>query len=427
MEDLVTACDDGRWRRSRIVPRDVRRGAPTFARRPEEDDHLLHVPEPRRLAARLASREGGVFFQRYNGNGVDVEPRLAGHRLLVPALQRLVGARDARPVVGFYGEVKKRRARSSPPATTCTASRSPTRSRSRCCRTASHDYGKDLRIRETAKTIHTRSEKALAWSPIMQPNDAPRGGGAPCVAQTRSATTCAQIYGQTWGTVYDTINYTTTGTLGDWFDSSIGPGRGRDRQRDVVLAPRQEHRVRPAHRAAARRRQQGADLRAPGRDARRRRRARSSPPGARATCRTGGSCATRRAPRPGRKRRTGPDRQVGPQGAGRATAASISRRGATGSSASRVYNGGMRVDVTEANVQGVAPSYVPDANRRPSRCSAVRATTTGRRTTHGDWVDRVAEDFNQSPASTSGRPDRRRQPAAGAGQADGKPVEWRAS
>src|SRR6185436_19650694 len=30
------------------------------------------------------------------------------------------------------------------------------------------------------------------------------------------------IYGQTWGTVYDTINYTTTGALGDWFDSSVG-------------------------------------------------------------------------------------------------------------------------------------------------------------------------------------------------------------
>ena len=33
---------------------------------------------------------------------------------------------------------------------------------------------------------------------------------------------CAQIYGQTWGTVYDTIDYTTTGTLGDWFDSKAG-------------------------------------------------------------------------------------------------------------------------------------------------------------------------------------------------------------
>ena len=30
------------------------------------------------------------------------------------------------------------------------------------------------------------------------------------------------MYGQNWGTVYDTINYTTTGALGDWFDSRVG-------------------------------------------------------------------------------------------------------------------------------------------------------------------------------------------------------------
>src|SRR6185295_12450592 len=43
-----------------------------------------------------------------------------------------------------------------------------------------HDLGKDLRIREAAKTIHRASEKALSWSPIIQPNDAPKGGGVPC-------------------------------------------------------------------------------------------------------------------------------------------------------------------------------------------------------------------------------------------------------
>ena len=87
-----------------------------------------------------------------------------------------------------------------------------------------HDFAKDLRIRETAKTIHRASEKALLWSPIVQPNDAPQGGGAPCVPNVAVGDACAQIYGQTWGTVYDTINYTTTGALGDWFDSSVGLG-----------------------------------------------------------------------------------------------------------------------------------------------------------------------------------------------------------
>ena len=80
-----------------------------------------------------------------------------------------------------------------------------------------------MRIRETAKTIHRASEQALAWSPIVQPNDAPQGGGR-CVPTARWATRARRSTGQTWGTVYDTINYTTTGALGDWFDSSVGLG-----------------------------------------------------------------------------------------------------------------------------------------------------------------------------------------------------------
>jgi hypothetical protein len=84
-----------------------------------------------------------------------------------------------------------------------------------------HDFGKDERIREAAIAIHRNSEQALSWSPIIQPNDAPKGGGVPCSPDVLGEA-CAQIYGQTWGTVYDTIDYTTTGTLGDWFDSKAG-------------------------------------------------------------------------------------------------------------------------------------------------------------------------------------------------------------
>ena len=54
----------------------------------------------------------------------------------------------------------------------------------------------------------------------MQPNDAPPDGG-----ELRPPARRHRLHrdnGQTWGTVYDTINYTTTGALGDWFDSSVG-------------------------------------------------------------------------------------------------------------------------------------------------------------------------------------------------------------
>src|SRR4029078_775393 len=86
-----------------------------------------------------------------------------------------------------------------------------------------HSFGKDESIRRTAIAIHKSSEHALLWSPIVQPNSASQDdSAAPCAPETTVATPCAKIYGQTWRTVYDTINYTTTGALGDWFDSNVG-------------------------------------------------------------------------------------------------------------------------------------------------------------------------------------------------------------
>ena len=85
----------------------------------------------------------------------------------------------------------------------------------------SHDFAKNQRIRETAKSINRAQYEAVKWTPLIQANDEPRGGGPPCVPGALGDA-CAKIYAQTWGTVYDTINYTTTGALGDWFDSTVG-------------------------------------------------------------------------------------------------------------------------------------------------------------------------------------------------------------
>ena len=64
-------------------------------RRAEEDDHLLHLSEPGRVAARLGHRGRSVLpaLQRQRHGR---QPRLAGHRLLVPPVQRPVGAREPR-------------------------------------------------------------------------------------------------------------------------------------------------------------------------------------------------------------------------------------------------------------------------------------------------------------------------------------------
>ena len=82
-----------------------------------------------------------------------------------------------------------------------------------------HDFGKDTRIRETAKLDQPRAvrgDQVVADHPGQRP--AASAAARRCVPGALGDA-CAQIYAQTWGSVYDTINYTTTGALGDWFDS----------------------------------------------------------------------------------------------------------------------------------------------------------------------------------------------------------------
>ena len=204
------------------MPGDVKAGAPTFADVLKKTIIYFTYPNPDGWR-RGSVTEGGAFFQRYNGNGMDINRDWPDIGFSFRPYSGL-SEPESRALSSFFGDVKDSTGKQfaagddlhgQPFADALSYTLLPH---------GKHDYAKDLRIRETAKTIHRASEKALLWSPIVQPNDAPQGGGVPCVPDVAVGETCAQIYGQTWGTVYDTINYTTTGALGDWFDSSIGLG-----------------------------------------------------------------------------------------------------------------------------------------------------------------------------------------------------------
>ena len=71
-----------------------------------------------------------------------------------------------------------------------------------------HDYAKNQRILQTVKGAWADAENRLAWSPLIKPNSAPKDD--------------QRLYGVQWGTVWDTIAYTTTGAFGDWIDSPLG-------------------------------------------------------------------------------------------------------------------------------------------------------------------------------------------------------------
>lgn len=69
-------------------------------------------------------------------------------------------------------------------------------------------YGKNQRVMQTVKGAWKDAENRLAWSPTIKPNDAPADD--------------PRVYGVQYGTIWDTIAYTVTGALGNWIDSPIG-------------------------------------------------------------------------------------------------------------------------------------------------------------------------------------------------------------
>jgi hypothetical protein len=215
LEDLVTAATTGKAT-TPILPTAVKAGAPTFNDVLRKTIIYFTYPNPDGWR-RGSISEGGVFYQRYNGNGVDLNRDWpdVGY-----TFRPYSGASEpeTRAFLGFYDGVRAKTGsgfaagddlHGMPGADALSYTMLPH---------GRHDYGKDLRLRETAKTINRATYEAVKWSPIVQSNDKPAG----TCAGTSVAVLCGPIYGQTWGTVYDTINYTTTGTLGDWFDSRVG-------------------------------------------------------------------------------------------------------------------------------------------------------------------------------------------------------------
>ena len=130
----------------------------------------------------------------------------------------------------------------------------------------SHDFAKNARLLQAAKTINKVQSDVLSWSPLIAPGDQAAGA---CAESRGSASACLRVPGQTFGTVYDTIQYTVDGRDRRLLRLVDRAQRRRRRQRDVLLASRARHRLLRPDRAAARRRQRRADLRPPGRAARR--------------------------------------------------------------------------------------------------------------------------------------------------------------
>jgi Zinc carboxypeptidase len=88
-------------------------------------------------------------------------------------------------------------------------------------------FDKNERTMQFVEQAWDDAEKRLLWSSIIKPNTAPDqcvefAGVAP-TGETNSPPECDQrSYGVQYGTIWDTIEYTVTGAVGNWIDSPVG-------------------------------------------------------------------------------------------------------------------------------------------------------------------------------------------------------------
>ena len=217
MEEMVTAVAEGRGE-DPILPEEVRENAPSWQAALANTIVYFTLPNPdgwRRGSVGDTEKGPGVFFQRYNGNGIDPNRDWPDIGF---SFRGYSGASEpeTRAFQNFYRQVEERGGQiaagddlhGQPFADALSYTLLPH---------GRHDLDKDYRLREASKLINRAQYHATKWSPYIIENDQEA-----TVCEDTLGATCDAIYAQTWGSVYDTINYTTTGDLGSWFDSSVG-------------------------------------------------------------------------------------------------------------------------------------------------------------------------------------------------------------
>jgi hypothetical protein len=420
IEDLVTSGTLGTANK-KILP-DAAGPSPTFGETLRKTIIYFTMPNPDGWRRGSVS-EGGVFFQRYNGNGMDVNrdwPDIGfSHRFYSANSEP-----ETRALSAFFKGVEANHGQyaagddlhGQPFADALSYTMMPH---------GRHDWPKNQRLTQAAIKINGATNSMVSWSPIVQPNSEPQGGAAGCAPDTPVGTPCSKIYGQTWGTVYDTINYTTAGTLGDWFDSTEGLNAdGIDNEmsfshldKNINFDPHTEQMHVDGNKAliwshvTSMLNPPDEKFDAPGR--------KGYVPNTR----------LKRAEKTGPKIPAGTVPQadlgdVAPGGTFPFTVkGGVQPAGTSADAGKDIYNGGMRIQATTANAQGVGPGAATLA----VQCRGCDAHNERESDTNADWVT-VAEDFNQSPAyAQAGITVAVNQPQAYF-QKDGKatPVEWRA-
>ncbi|MGH2591754.1 MAG: M14 family zinc carboxypeptidase [Actinomycetota bacterium] len=155
--------------------------------------------------------QGGVFFQRYNGNGMDLnrdfptigytepqytsasEPETRGYTRYLSSIRSRIASGSFAGAIDLHGMLDA-------PSFSFTLLGAGQR-----------DYRKNALSVDTSILTFRDSERRLSWSPLIAP-----AGSCPGLADT------VPMCSDQWGTVWDTISYQVTGSFGDWMDSPLG-------------------------------------------------------------------------------------------------------------------------------------------------------------------------------------------------------------
>jgi hypothetical protein len=199
MEDLVTAATtsvDGKPRTEQpiLTTKDLGVDVPTFGDVLKKAIVYFTFPNPDGWA-RGSLSDGGFNFQRYNGNGVDLNRDFEDIGYAFRPYSSL-SEPESRALTNVYREIKERGGpfaggddlHGQLNADSFSYTLLPH---------GSHDFAKNARLLQAAKTINKVQSDVLGWSPLITPGDQaqncdPAGAGA-----------CLQVPGQTFGTVYE--------------------------------------------------------------------------------------------------------------------------------------------------------------------------------------------------------------------------------
>jgi hypothetical protein len=78
-------------------------------------------------------------------------------------------------------------------------------------RSSQRDYAENSRMLQYVTGAWKDAEARLSWSSLIKPND-------------NQDANDPRLYGVKWGTTWDTIGYTNTGSISNWFDDDLGLG-----------------------------------------------------------------------------------------------------------------------------------------------------------------------------------------------------------